>query len=39
LDIARKGASVAKTAKLDYEKRTGKRAITGRNSKELKSIK
>jgi hypothetical protein len=38
LDAARKGASVAKTAKIDYEKRTGKRAITGRNAQELKKI-
>jgi hypothetical protein len=36
IDAARMGASVAKTAKLDYEKRTGKRAITGKNAKELK---
>ncbi|MDR0803675.1 MAG: hypothetical protein LBO08_01110 [Rickettsiales bacterium] len=36
MKVARAGASVAKTAKLDYEKRTGKRAITGRNANELK---
>ncbi|MCL2338927.1 MAG: Bro-N domain-containing protein [Proteobacteria bacterium] len=38
LETARQGAGVAKTAKIDYEKRTGKRAISGRNAKELKKI-
>jgi hypothetical protein len=36
MKVARNGASVAKTAKLDYEKRTGRRAITGKNAKLLK---
>lgn len=36
--VARKGASVAEVARKEYENRTGKPAISGRNARELKKI-
>lgn len=32
--VARKGGSVAKTARIDYEKKTGKKVVTSLNAKE-----
>ena len=37
-EIARRGGSVAKAARVQYEKQTGKPAITSQNAKDLKSI-
>jgi hypothetical protein len=38
MKAAREGASVAQDAKRKYESKTGERAISGRNAKELKKI-
>lgn len=36
--IARRGGSVAKSARLQYEKQTGKKAVTSLNAKDIKSL-
>lgn len=38
-EVARAGGSVAKAARMQYEKQTGKKAVTSQNAKELKKAK
>ena len=37
-DVARRGGSVAKAARLQYERQTGKNAVSPLNAKNLKSL-
>ena len=36
--VARRGGSVAKSARLQYEKQTGKKAVTSLNAKDLRGL-